>query len=170
MLQIYRCLASAQASHFAKPHVMIKFNRRVYQSFCPLKKRTLHTLNKSNLIKASGIKHKGSCMSNTIRTGRCCHRKKNVLRWDGVELCSFSTRAGVKVTSKLSQTVKTAASLPLCSTGSSPNHTDQGPAKATHSTPFNLDSCTSYSAQTGLSSKSPTHSPTFFIQARRAIG
>lgn len=38
MLQIYRCLASAQASHFAKPHVMIKFNRRVYQSLCPLKK------------------------------------------------------------------------------------------------------------------------------------
>lgn len=30
--------------------------------------------------------------------------------------------------------------------GSSPNHTNQRPAKVTHSTPFNLDSCTGYSS------------------------
>lgn len=58
---------------------------------------------------------------------------------------------------------QTTARLLLCCTGSSPNHTNQRPAKVTHSTPFNLDSCTSYRNKTRHSSTFSTHSPTFFV-------
>lgn len=58
---------------------------------------------------------------------------------------------------------QTTARLLLCCTGSSPNHTNQKPAKVTHSTPFNLDSCTSYSTKTRHTSTFSTYSPTFFI-------
>lgn len=58
---------------------------------------------------------------------------------------------------------QTIARLLLCCTGSSPNHTNQKPAKVTHSTPFNLDSCTSYSTKTRHTRTFSTYLPKFFI-------
>lgn len=99
-----------------------------------------------------------------MESGRCCRRRGGGGRSDRGEgllrSCCWPLGAGVKEKSELSSTT---ARLLLCCTGSSPNHTNQRPAKVTHSTPFNLDSCTSYSTKTKHSSKFSTNSPTFLI-------
>lgn len=102
--------------------------------------------------------------------GGRCHRKTNVFGRDGGEVrvlqkapFFFSPPGLVR---KRRANFSTPASLLLCCTGRSPNHTDQKPAKLTHTAPFNLDFCTSCSTQTRQSSKFSTRSLCVFHRGR----
>lgn len=112
------------------------------------------TPNESNSVKLNVIKREQESphMSNRIR---------QILSQEGecVATESWCERREDQAQSNR----QTAARLLLCCTGSSPNHTNQRPAKVTHSAPFHLNSRARYSIKARHSNIFSTYSPTFII-------